>query len=48
MAGAHYRLVMRQGPNPGQVYELDRTEVSIGRDIANDIVSMMWFTKHTG
>jgi len=38
MAGAHYRLVMRQGPNPGQIYELDRTEVSIGRDIANDIV----------
>jgi hypothetical protein len=38
MAGAHYRLVMRQGPNPGQVYELDRAEVSIGRDIANDIV----------
>jgi pSer/pThr/pTyr-binding forkhead associated (FHA) protein len=38
MAGAHYRLVMRQGPNPGQVYELDRSEVSVGRDIANDIV----------
>jgi predicted component of type VI protein secretion system len=38
MAGAHYRLVIRQGPNPGQVYELDRTEVAIGRDIANDIV----------
>ncbi len=38
MAGAQYRLVMRQGPNPGQVFELDRTEVSVGRDIANDIV----------
>jgi predicted component of type VI protein secretion system len=38
MAGAHYRLVIRQGPNPGQVYELDLPEVSIGRDIANDIV----------
>jgi pSer/pThr/pTyr-binding forkhead associated (FHA) protein len=38
MAGAHYRLVMRQGPTPGEVYELERTEVSIGRDIANDIV----------
>jgi pSer/pThr/pTyr-binding forkhead associated (FHA) protein len=38
MAGAHYRLVVRQGPNPGQIYELDRSEVSIGRDIANDIV----------
>jgi pSer/pThr/pTyr-binding forkhead associated (FHA) protein len=38
MAGPQYRLVMRQGPNPGQVFELDRNEVSIGRDIANDIV----------
>jgi FHA domain len=38
MAGAHYRLVIRQGPNPGQIYELDSPEVSIGRDIANDIV----------
>lgn len=38
MAGAHYRLVMRQGPTPGQIYELDQPEVSIGRDIANDIV----------
>jgi pSer/pThr/pTyr-binding forkhead associated (FHA) protein len=38
MAGAQYRLVMRQGPNPGQVFELDRNEVSIGRDIANDVV----------
>lgn len=38
MAGAHYRLVMRQGPTPGQVYELELPEVSIGRDIANDIV----------
>jgi pSer/pThr/pTyr-binding forkhead associated (FHA) protein len=38
MAGAQYRLVIRQGPNPGQVFELDQTELSIGRDIANDIV----------
>jgi pSer/pThr/pTyr-binding forkhead associated (FHA) protein len=38
MAGAQYRLVMRQGPNPGQVFELDRNEMSVGRDIANDIV----------
>ena len=38
MARAQYRLVVRQGPNPGQVFELDRNEVSIGRDIANDIV----------
>ncbi len=38
MAGAQYRLVMRQGPNPGQIFVLDRSEVTIGRDIANDIV----------
>ncbi len=38
MAGAQYRLVIRQGPNPGQIFVLDRSEVSIGRDIANDIV----------
>lgn len=33
-----YRLVMKKGPNPGQVFELDGTEFSIGRDINNDIV----------
>jgi pSer/pThr/pTyr-binding forkhead associated (FHA) protein len=38
MAGAQYRLVVRQGPNPGQIFELDKSEISIGRDIANDIV----------
>lgn len=38
MAGAHYRLVVRQGPNPGQVYELEMNEISIGRDTINEIV----------
>ena len=38
MAGAQYRLVVRQGPNPGQIFELNSNEISIGRDIANDIV----------
>ncbi|MFZ0535036.1 MAG: FHA domain-containing protein [Anaerolineales bacterium] len=38
MAGAQYRLVVRQGPIPGQVFELNRNEVSIGRDISNDFV----------
>jgi pSer/pThr/pTyr-binding forkhead associated (FHA) protein len=33
-----YRLVVRQGPIPGQVFECDRNEISIGRDIANDFV----------
>jgi pSer/pThr/pTyr-binding forkhead associated (FHA) protein len=38
MTGAQYRLVVRQGPNPGQVYELTKSEISVGRDITNDIV----------
>ena len=38
MAGAQYRLVVRQGPISGQIFELIRNEISIGRDIANDIV----------
>ncbi|OGN92753.1 MAG: hypothetical protein A2Z71_11135 [Chloroflexi bacterium RBG_13_50_21] len=38
MAGAQYRLVMRQGPIPGQIFELDRREITIGRDITNEIV----------
>ncbi len=38
MTGAHYRLVVRQGPTPGQIFELNNNEVTIGRDISNDIV----------
>ncbi len=38
MTAGQYRLVVRQGPNPGQVFELTTPEVNIGRDIANDIV----------
>ena len=38
MAGAQYRLVVRQGPVPGQVFELNKTEIAIGRDISNDFV----------
>jgi len=38
MAKGQYRLVMRQGPVPGQIFELTKDEVSIGRDIANDFV----------
>ena len=33
-----YRLVMRSGPNAGQVYPLEKTELSIGRDLSNDII----------
>ncbi len=38
MARAQYRLVVRQGPVPGQIYELTKNEVSIGRDVSNDFV----------
>jgi hypothetical protein len=38
MAAPQYRLVMRQGPMPGQVFELNKNEIYLGRDIANDIV----------
>lgn len=33
-----YQLVMRSGPTPGKTYELGPSEVTIGRDIINDIV----------
>ena len=38
MPKTQYRLVVRQGPIPGQIFECDRNEISIGRDIANDFV----------
>lgn len=33
-----YRLVMRSGPNAGQVYSLDQNEIFVGRDLANHII----------
>lgn len=33
-----YRLVMRSGPNTGQVYALEKNEMFIGRDLSNDII----------
>lgn len=35
---SNYQLIMETGPNPGQVFVLDGTEFTIGRDINNDIV----------
>ena len=32
-----YQLVMRQGPNPGKVFELSGPEAVIGRDISNQV-----------
>jgi len=33
-----FRLVMSQGPRPGQTFPLDRDSISLGRDPGNDIV----------
>jgi hypothetical protein len=38
MTSPTFRLIMRQGPTPGQVFELGKPEHVIGRDITNDIV----------
>jgi hypothetical protein len=33
-----FRLVVRRGPQPNQVYDLNKDIVTLGRDITNDIV----------
>ena len=38
MAPQSYQLVMRTGPNPGKTYPIDKDEITIGRDIGNDVV----------
>lgn len=38
MQGSSFRLVVRRGPQPNQVYELNKGVVTVGRDITNDIV----------
>lgn len=35
---SNFRLIVRRGPQPNQVYELNKGIVTIGRDITNDIV----------
>jgi hypothetical protein len=34
----NFRLVLREGPTPGKEYLLDKSEMFIGRDLANEIV----------
>ena len=38
MAPQSYQMVMRSGPTPGKTFELNKSEITIGRDIVNDIV----------
>lgn len=33
-----FRLIVRRGPQPNQVYELNKDIITVGRDITNDIV----------
>ena len=35
---AGFRLIVRRGPQPNQIYELTKDVLTIGRDITNDIV----------
>jgi predicted component of type VI protein secretion system len=32
-----YQLVMKTGPAPGRIYSLDKSEISIGREIGSDV-----------
>ncbi len=36
-SGSSFRLIVRRGPQPNQIYELNRDVITIGRDITNDI-----------
>jgi predicted component of type VI protein secretion system len=38
MASQLFQLVMGSGPHPGKIYELSDDELTIGRDISNNIV----------
>lgn len=38
MAAQSFQLVMRTGPIPGKIFDLGTNELTIGRDISNDIV----------
>jgi hypothetical protein len=38
MASQSYQLVMRSGPTPGKIYELNKDEIFIGRDVNNEII----------
>lgn len=37
MAAPIFQLTMRSGPTPGKVFPLEQQEMSLGRDLANDI-----------
>lgn len=38
MAAPDYQLTVVSGPNPGKVFPLDKPELTVGRDLSNEIV----------
>jgi hypothetical protein len=38
MASSSYQLIMRLGPTPGKIIQLTSDEVTLGRDIVNEII----------
>ncbi|HEX7976579.1 MAG TPA: FHA domain-containing protein [Anaerolineales bacterium] len=38
MTPQSFQLVMRSGPTPGKIFDINKNEMTIGRDISNDIV----------
>ena len=38
MSSSAFRLIMRTGPSPGMVHNLEEETVMIGRDVANTVV----------
>lgn len=37
MANSYYQLVMKTGPTPGKTFPLEKSEINLGRDVANDV-----------
>ncbi|HLA41883.1 MAG TPA: FHA domain-containing protein, partial [Aggregatilineales bacterium] len=35
--GSGFRLIVRRGPQPNQIHELNSDVITLGRDITNDI-----------
>jgi predicted component of type VI protein secretion system len=37
MANSYYQLVMKTGPTPGKSFPLEKSEIHLGRDVANEV-----------
>jgi pSer/pThr/pTyr-binding forkhead associated (FHA) protein len=38
MSSSSFRLIERSGPNPGEIFELTKDIITMGRDVTNDVV----------